>query len=324
MCHVQTVCTVLVILSASHAVAGEKASPEELEAIAKLKRTGFRISPDDKKKPNQPARIVSHENLKSRELLTPIGQLKSVEELWLKYGTYHDDALEMIKDIATLKGIRLEFNRNVQDAGLAHLAKLDKLERLSLTHVGVTDAGMKHLAKLKSLTSLGLQGAKVTGAGLAELKPLKLKMLNLDGATIDDDALKAIGAMHDLESLALGFTKITDQGLEHLAGLSKLKFLRFNDTKLTGVGLKHLKNAPLRELHLYDAQINDEGLRSLADLKAAKFDYLNLNGNKGITDRGIDAFEGLRIQSLELGRTSITKEGQERVKMMRGIRFPRF
>ena len=55
-------------------------------------------------------------------------------------------------------------------AGLKEVAKLQKLEVLSLHDTKITDVGLKEVAKLQQLKELQLDGTKVTKAGVAELK----------------------------------------------------------------------------------------------------------------------------------------------------------
>jgi Leucine-rich repeat (LRR) protein len=53
-------------------------------------------------------------------------------------------------------------NRFITDAGVAHLAKLPKLEELELQSTSVTNAGLVHLEGMKNLKFLCLGGSKVT------------------------------------------------------------------------------------------------------------------------------------------------------------------
>jgi YHS domain-containing protein len=61
----------------------------------------------------------------------------------------------------------------ITDAGLAEVAKCEKLTRLHLENTDITDAGLAHVAKLANLEYLNLYGTKVSDAGIAHLKKLK-------------------------------------------------------------------------------------------------------------------------------------------------------
>ncbi len=61
---------------------------------------------------------------------------------------------------------------SVTDQGLAHIAKIEQLERLQLfaTSMSITETGLEHLHQLKSLQILYLRGVKVSDESIASLK----------------------------------------------------------------------------------------------------------------------------------------------------------
>lgn len=64
-----------------------------------------------------------------------------------------------------LRDIGIEFAA-LTDAGLAHLARERKLERLNLYGTGITDAGLAQLGSLPKLKDLNVAGTQVTIAGI--------------------------------------------------------------------------------------------------------------------------------------------------------------
>ena len=52
------------------------------------------------------------------------------------------------------------------NSALKHLARMTKLQTLSLSRTAVSDDGLKELAGLTDLRTLWLSGAKVKGPGL--------------------------------------------------------------------------------------------------------------------------------------------------------------
>jgi hypothetical protein len=58
----------------------------------------------------------------------------------------------------------------VEDASLAHLARLKGLKSLLLEDTPITDAGLVHLAGLPGLKSLNLANTRVTDEGVARLQ----------------------------------------------------------------------------------------------------------------------------------------------------------
>ena len=73
--------------------------------------------------------------------------------------------------IGAVVGVNLN-DRNITDAGLAHLAALPQLRELWLDGNQITDAGLAHLAALPQLQKLFLDGTQITDAGLAHLAGL--------------------------------------------------------------------------------------------------------------------------------------------------------
>ena len=81
----------------------------------------------------------------------------------------------------------------ITDAGLAHVAGLVELRRLSLTNTDVTDAGLAHLKGLARLESLNLERTKVTDEGLKHLLGLtKLQTLKLQGTAVTREGAQKV------------------------------------------------------------------------------------------------------------------------------------
>lgn len=83
---------------------------------------------------------------------------------------------EMLQEVAEFKRLTrfdLSFNKSrVTAAGMGHIAKLEKLEKLGLFNVDVSDAGARELGRSKSLKDIDLLNTKVTKAGAEELRKL--------------------------------------------------------------------------------------------------------------------------------------------------------
>lgn len=58
----------------------------------------------------------------------------------------------------------------VDDSMVRHLAGMERLETLDITHNPITDVGLEELKKVTTLKSLLLQGTQVTAAGVADLQ----------------------------------------------------------------------------------------------------------------------------------------------------------
>jgi len=68
-----------------------------------------------------------------------------------------------------------------------------------------------------------------------------LRSLTLAGEALEDESLKLLPLLPNLEELCIDANKITDKGLKHLAGLTNLKKLQLSRTQVRGSGLLYLK-----------------------------------------------------------------------------------
>jgi hypothetical protein len=111
-----------------------------------------------------------------------------------------------------------------------------------LNGTDLNDEGLAQVAKLKNIASLHLGGTKITGAGMVHLKGLKqLQRLHLEKTEVDDGGITELGGLSELEYLNLYATKITDAGLKHLVGLKNLRRLYLWQTKVTDEGVTKLQ-----------------------------------------------------------------------------------
>jgi hypothetical protein len=110
-------------------------------------------------------------------------------------------------------------------SGLAHLAGLKKLTRVTLAGGGFSDAGMAAAAKLPALTELHIWHSSFTDAGVAEFRNHpRLEVIKIGPMWTSD---------------------LTDRSLEALAGCPKLRHIQIEETHLTwDGGLKHLAEKP--------------------------------------------------------------------------------
>ncbi|WP_088253193.1 leucine-rich repeat domain-containing protein [Fimbriiglobus ruber] len=105
--------------------------------------------------------------------LKELAKLQSITRLSL---SQMDVTEEMLKEVAEFKNLTrfgLSFNESeVTIAGMKHIAKLEKLEKLDFFNVNVSDAGARKLGPLKNLKDLDFLNTKVTKAGAEELHKL--------------------------------------------------------------------------------------------------------------------------------------------------------
>jgi Leucine Rich repeat len=84
-----------------------------------------------------------------------------------------------------------------------HVVNCPVLRSLNLKGTEVDDAGLANLAKLGSLKRLGLSPSRVTGKGLEHLRDLALEEICLDPATIGPTAIESLRKMTSLRIVHL-------------------------------------------------------------------------------------------------------------------------
>jgi len=192
---------------------------------------------------------------------------------------------------------------------LAHLQAFPELEVLSIDSYRLTDAGVEHLAGLEKLKHLRLGKTQIEGTGLAHLKAsTQLESLSLAESDLQDDGLVHLKPFPRLRELNLRSTILRGPGLAHLAGLTALEKLSLRSTTVGDEHLQHLAElAELAELDLYGTRVGDDGLKTLAALE--KLDTLVLYGTR-ISDQGLAHLGGHELlRELDLGRTPVTGSG---------------
>ena len=125
--------------------------------------------------------ICRCENFDSSGVLA-LGGLK-LTRLTLRNLPIDDSAMEVFKEVPTIKLLFLQELSSITDAGMANLAHLKELERLEIVEVNIADKSLETISKSENLKILTLQATKVTDAGLE----LLLTMPKLERATLIDN-----------------------------------------------------------------------------------------------------------------------------------------
>lgn len=208
--------------------------------------------------------------------LASLGGLARLERLELGFFSPGDDDLAHLAGLASLRYLAVSGER-LTDRGLAHLGRLASLEGLELKgrSTEITTAGLAHLAGLSRLEGLILHDSGVRSLGpLGHLD--RLKVLDVDGAPVDDDGLAAVEGLRALEQLSLRRTRVGPAGLTRLAGLDRLKRLLIEGSAVTDASLAHLAGLP-------------------------NLETLSLIGRPGLTDAGLAKLAGLtRLKALQI------------------------
>lgn len=158
--------------------------------------------------------------------LKHLHKLKKLQHLSLQGSNYTDVGMAELKHWPALVTLSLR-DTGITDKGLANLKAVPQLEVLSINLAPVasdriTDAGLQHLAGLDKLRSLTVHVSNVTDAGLVYLKGLKnLEYLDLSGRDFIKPKITDMGLVHleglkHLQVLAVRFQGVTAAGEERL------------------------------------------------------------------------------------------------------------
>jgi hypothetical protein len=211
------------------------------------------------------------------------------------------------------------------DATLAHVGRLGRLENLNLAGTAVTDAGMAHLKGLTSLRDLNLWNIQVGGAGLAHLKGLtNLRMLPLVGTRVTDDGVlelkRALPWLQILREEDVDFQK------NIRFATSSLNFAQSQPIRLAWLLLVHRAKlmanrrdnteliATLNALCDLEA-IDKDRLRKLARARAECLDILEPDYSPGLSDserqalrqRCTDRWFGALSRAIEQGFNDVSQ-----------------
>lgn len=203
--------------------------------------------------------------------LRPLGKAKSLTKLTLDFCKIGDEEMKEIGGIAGLTALSVSYGDNpVTDAGLAPLARLTKLETLTLMDTKLSGPGLKSLSRLTKLSYINLQGSQITDDGIVHLADLpalhELKLidsrvtgtgfsalakskveretklnLNLNGSPIDDKGAAAIAKVPFVWSVGLNDSKITDAGLKLLCTSEGLYSVHVGNSNVTAAAIADLK-----------------------------------------------------------------------------------
>jgi hypothetical protein len=171
--------------------------------------------------------------------------------------------LAFLEDLPDVQVLHLD-STNFVGSELSHVRPL-KLIRFLASDSNLDDDGLAHLARQAELWEICLSGTRVTDRGLTYLAGLpKLRFVDLSRLRVTDAGLAPLSHLPNLERLTLAKTPIGDDGLANLAGLVHLKILQLEGTQVTDAGLVHLRTMPgLQGVVLPKSGVTDGGVAEL-------------------------------------------------------------
>lgn len=154
------------------------------------------------------------------------------------------EGLALLTDLPEIKHL-YAFDAPIDDAAMAHVGKLTRLESFGIDHTRITATALRHLRRLTQLRWLDLSDTNIDDPSLVHLRGLvNLEDLRMSNCKISDAGLAYLQSLQNLRHLCLDSNRrITDAGLVHLEGLTNLRYLDLVDTGVTGQGEKRLLSA---------------------------------------------------------------------------------
>lgn len=274
---------------------------------------GFLAVQNNQPKGNTNETIKATGNYERREIT-------AIEILALPNQALNDKYLKQLGGKVHKSPLRLDLSMSdISNEGLKHLESLP-IEKIDVSFTQIDDRGLASIARLKGLDSLRLQGCVVTTEGLSSLLQSlpNLIVLNLSGVTVSNEVLEKIAQMKQLETLILaGSPGIKRQGLSQLTSLANLKHLYLRGSNITREHMPEIaKLKSLVRLSLTDNGLGDESIRDLNKLK--NLQVLLLAGSK-ISDDGLIALAKLpSLIELEIAdNPKITVKGKGKFRSLK-------
>ena len=236
--------------------------------------------------------VLSLENTRTTDAgLAALKDLRNLRSLNVRRTQITAEGLATVAKLPKLAELDLRFNSTIDDGAMDTIAAMTALRSLKLQQTRVSDNGVAKLASLSGLQTLNLVGRQFTSRGLESLKGLKLKVLEMDDAQLDDTGLEYLKDMVSLERLHLRRTFISNEGLAKLAALKNLKTLMIRDTLVDNDGAVYLAQFPeLEVLDLHENLIGDAAAEHIRKLD--KLEELGLKATK-MTSAGLRQLTGM-------------------------------
>ena len=232
-------------------------------------------------------------------------------------------------------------NREVQSIELHETLADDELlfalaDRGALTSIyfcndRVTDAGIRSISQSCLLESLILRDLpSITDKSLEAIsKCQSLRELYLDGTSVSNKAIGAVGELPELWSLSISNTAITDTGIEQVRS-NHIELICFDHCAVNGTGFSTWSVAEKASLYTVGSPVNDEGFSTicrafphltdvaiedtdvtnhgLQNLESHPVNLIRIHGSPIDREGVIWLLENLPLQTLECDSTQFTKK----------------
>jgi hypothetical protein len=247
------------------------------------------------------------------DFITRLGEITSLETLYLEAGNIEDSWVAPILHLTNLTKLTIIGFARLGDATLAQLRHLDtacpKLTDLELAYFGrATDAGLERLAGLKNLKRFAFRGSPIRGHAFAKFAGwTNLTNINFHSNQLDDQGLGHVcESFPNLVFIKLWHSKLlTDASAEHLKKLTRLKGIEISCRNATAALVKHIDQIPL-EYAALEYGVNSpaaqliENARSASTLRRLKVEVSSFTASELRRLAEVEQIEQLSLGSLPL------------------------
>ncbi len=208
-----------------------------------------------------------------------------------------DADLAKLSLLRELRQLTVAGGDEITDAGLAHVGRLSRLERLDLEAPQVSDRGVQHLSRLDHLQSLSLKSS-ITDDGLTHIGQLtNLRTLDLS-CPISDDGMPALLSLQQLEVLRCSTNPNRQATRVELLRMSQYQLV---DQPLRDV-IDHIRDWHEMPLRFDRAAIQEAGVEPTQPVTAGIYKRLHENLDGMLRPLGLDwcwQGDGLVVTSQE-------------------------
>ncbi|HUG69295.1 MAG TPA: hypothetical protein VMM76_16205 [Pirellulaceae bacterium] len=238
------------------------------------------------------------------------------------------DLLFTMARLRRVQQLSLNFT-DVSDEGLLSLRKARQLRYLGLAETRVTDAALRYVAQCGNLETLILHDTAVGDEGVEQLQHLsQLRLLNVAGTSVGSDGIRALAGLENLNSLWANDTFLDDLSLGHFSRMDQLEELLVAGTRFSGEGLLKLQQVLPScnvQCEVFDLSGNArctakwtkyvERIQALDDEKRLK--VLNLS-NTDLGDEHIELLHDLKhVEVIDLRGSNVSRSACDRLRSIR-------
>ena len=263
----------------------------------------------------------------SNEALANVAQMKSVTAIAMTKGAqkekHTDKGMGYLKQMKQLTELYLD-EANLTPAGIAELAQMTQLEKLSVGYIGsFSDDNLQALSGLVNLKYLDISGSYVSDDGLKYLEPFteleELKMAKMQAVRgrglrdlVKNKGLRKLQVLTVYDNPYLQIEAY--QGISNIKSLVALDVGAANCTNFAFENaMPPLKNLESLSVHQNDALSDPAMVQAFPKLKKLKSVYFE--NNHLISDASIPAFAKVKtLEAITLLHTAVTPSGAARLK----------